>query len=59
MEALNRARAAGGKVAFDTNFRPRGWPDRDVAQRAFNDFFEISDIVLASVEDLDLCFGPR
>ena len=59
MEALSRARAAGGKVAFDTNFRPRGWPDRDVAQRAFNDFFEVSDIVLASVEDLDLCFGPK
>lgn len=57
METLNRARAAGGKVAFDTNFRPRGWPDRDVAQRVFNDFFEVSDIVLASVEDLDLCFG--
>jgi 2-dehydro-3-deoxygluconokinase len=57
METLQRARAAGAKVAFDTNFRPRGWPDRDVAQRAFNDFFDVSDIVLASVEDLDLCFG--
>jgi 2-dehydro-3-deoxygluconokinase len=56
-DALKRLRKAGGRVAFDTNFRPRGWPDRDVAQRVYNDFFEVSDIVLASVEDLDLLFG--
>jgi 2-dehydro-3-deoxygluconokinase len=55
--ALKRLREAGGRVAFDTNFRPRGWPDRDAAQRVYRDFFAISDIVLASVEDLDLLFG--
>ena len=57
LDALKRARQAGARVAFDTNFRPRGWPDRAVAQRAFNDLFAISDIALASVEDLDLLFG--
>jgi len=55
--ALKRLREAGGRVAFDTNFRPRGWPDRGVAQRVFHDVFAVSDIVLASVEDLDLLFG--
>ncbi len=25
--ALERARAGGARIAFDTNFRPRGWPD--------------------------------
>jgi 2-dehydro-3-deoxygluconokinase len=55
--SLKRVREAGGRVAFDTNFRPRGWPHRDVAQRVYRDVFEISDIVLASVEDLDLLFG--
>lgn len=56
-DALVRARRAGGRVAFDTNFRPRGWPDRVLARQVFNELFEIADIVLASVEDLDLCFG--
>ena len=57
IEALKRARQAGARVAFDTNFRPRGWPDLGAAQRVYNDLFAISDIVLASVEDLDLLFG--
>jgi 2-dehydro-3-deoxygluconokinase len=57
MEALGRARKAGSRVAFDTNFRPRGWPDRDVTRRAYYDAFAASDIVLASIEDLDLLFG--
>jgi 2-dehydro-3-deoxygluconokinase len=57
MRALDHARAAGRRVAFDTNFRPRGWPDRDVAQRAYHAAFGAADIVLASVEDLDLLFG--
>jgi len=55
--ALKQVREAGGRVAFDTNFRPRGWPDRDAAQRVYRDVFEIADIVLASVEDLDFLFG--
>lgn len=57
VEALRRQRKAGGRVAFDTNFRPRGWPDRDVAQRVYNELFDTADIVLASAEDLDLLFG--
>jgi 2-dehydro-3-deoxygluconokinase len=51
-EALERARANGARVAFDTNFRARGWPDLDVARAVFQDAFEIADIVLASTEDL-------
>jgi 2-dehydro-3-deoxygluconokinase len=50
--ALRRARSAGARVAFDTNFRVRGWPDLDVARRVFREAFETSDIVLASTEDL-------
>ena len=34
-EALRGARQSGATIAFDTNFRPRGWPDRDVARAAF------------------------
>lgn len=50
--ALGRARQEGTRVAFDTNFRARGWPDLDVARRAFTQAFEIADITLASTEDL-------
>jgi 2-dehydro-3-deoxygluconokinase len=50
--ALGRARGSGVRVAFDTNFRIRGWPDRDVARAVFGEAFEAADIVLASTEDL-------
>ncbi|MBM6579535.1 sugar kinase [Microvirga sp. BT689] len=54
---LRDARSAGKRVAFDTNFRPRGWPDQTVARTAFRQAFECADIILASTEDLDLLFG--
>ena len=50
--ALRQARAKGARVAFDTNFRARGWPDLDVARKVFREAFEAADIVLASTEDL-------
>ncbi len=50
--ALQRARDAGARFVFDTNFRARGWPDLDVARAVFRNAFEIADIVLASTEDL-------
>ena len=50
--ALHRARKRGARVAFDTNFRARGWPDLDVARSVFAEAFAASDIVLASTEDL-------
>jgi 2-dehydro-3-deoxygluconokinase len=50
--ALSRARKHGARIVFDTNFRARGWPDPDVARAVFDDAFAVSDIVLASAEDL-------
>jgi 2-dehydro-3-deoxygluconokinase len=50
--ALHQARTKGARVAFDTNFRARGWPDLEVARKVFRDAFEAADIVLASTEDL-------
>lgn len=52
MAALSRARLLGTVFVFDSNFRARGWPDRDVARRVFGAAFEAADIVLASTEDL-------
>lgn len=59
LAALDRARAQGGRVAFDTNFRPRGWPDHEVARTLYRQAFARSDIVLASTEDLAPLFGPE
>jgi 2-dehydro-3-deoxygluconokinase len=50
--ALGRARERGTQVAFDTNFRARGWPDLDIARDVYRDAFAVADIVLASTEDL-------
>jgi 2-dehydro-3-deoxygluconokinase len=52
IDALHRARKRGARVAFDTNFRARGWPDPDVARTVFDEAFAASDMVLASTEDL-------
>ena len=52
MAALQRARKHGARIAFDTNFRARGWPDPDLARAVFDEAFAASDIVLASTEDL-------
>jgi len=57
--ALEGARARGGRVAFDTNFRSRGWPDHEAARALYRRAFARSDIVLASAEDLALLFGPE
>jgi 2-dehydro-3-deoxygluconokinase len=54
---LATARADGVRIVFDTNFRPRGWPDLDAARAVFARIFASSDIVLASVEDDVLLHG--
>jgi 2-dehydro-3-deoxygluconokinase len=45
-DVLGDARSKGRRVAFDTNFRPRGWPDLDIARAAFRQAFECADIIL-------------
>ncbi|MDO9297848.1 sugar kinase, partial [Bradyrhizobium sp.] len=52
IDALGSARKQGARIVFDTNFRARGWPDPDVARAVFAEAFAVSDIVLASPEDL-------
>jgi 2-dehydro-3-deoxygluconokinase len=55
--ALDATRASGGRVVFDTNFRPRLWPDRAQAQAAYRAAFKRASTILASTEDLDQLFG--
>src|SRR5207244_3693687 len=46
LDGLRAARKRGTRVAFDTNFRARGWPDLDVARTVYGRAFEAADIVL-------------
>jgi 2-dehydro-3-deoxygluconokinase len=54
--ALDRVRRRSVRVAFDTNFRSRGWPDLEIARRAYQDAFDVSDIALASTEDMSALY---
>ena len=51
---LDEARARGVRVAFDTNFRPRAWPNRTEAQALFAEAIRRSDLVFTGLEDLAL-----
>ena len=57
LETLGRARGRGARVVFDTNFRPRGWPDPALARSLYGRMFAMADTVLASAEDLWLLYG--
>src|SRR5579871_6158812 len=45
-ELLAATRKNGGKIAFDGNFRPRGWPDKATARRAFEEIFPLVDLAM-------------
>lgn len=59
LEALKSVRMGKTRVAFDTNFRPQGWPVLDTARQVYRDMLGIADVVLASVDDLTPLFGAR
>src|SRR3954454_2293152 len=52
LAGIKRAREAGARFAFDTNFRARGGPDLNVARAVYQEAIAAADIVLASTEDL-------
>ncbi len=56
-DLLDRVRARGGRVAFDPNFRERGWPDRAVARAVFGALLDRADIVLPTFDDERTLFG--
>lgn len=54
---LDAVRAAGGRVAFDTNYRPWGWPDERAARVAVERTLERTDIALPTLDDERQLFG--
>lgn len=56
---LDAARDAGGKVAFDGNFRPAGWPNREEARGLFQKILARTDIALPTFDDERMLFGDH
>ena len=57
IELLAQTRRNGGRVAFDGNFRPRGWIDAAAARRAFESVLGHVDLALPTFEDEQALFG--
>ncbi|UFM63297.1 sugar kinase [Paracoccus sp. MA] len=55
--ALKAARAAGTQVVFDTNLRPKLWPDIPTMRREIEAAAAIADLVLPSFDDERGFFG--
>jgi len=56
-DVLTQFRAKGGLVAFDSNHRPRLWPDLATAQRVVERAWRGCDVGLPSLEDEMALFG--
>jgi 2-dehydro-3-deoxygluconokinase len=57
IELLMMARRNGGLVAFDGNYRPRGWSDSATARRVFDKLLPYVDLALPTFDDEQLLFG--
>ncbi len=57
MSILDGLRAGGTQVAFDSNYRPVGWPRIDDARKWMNEAFRRCDIALPTLDDEQRLFG--
>jgi 2-dehydro-3-deoxygluconokinase len=56
-ELLVASRRNGGRIAFDGNYRPRGWSEAENARAAFNAILPLVDLALPTLEDEQALFG--
>ncbi len=56
-ELINQYRRGGGKVIFDSNYRPKLWKDRAETLDAYKRMYELTDIALPTLEDEQQVFG--
>jgi 2-dehydro-3-deoxygluconokinase len=56
-DILSAAKLAGVIIAYDSNYRPRLWPDKAKAQAVFNHFLSLVDIALPTYDDEQLLCG--
>lgn len=51
LACLKKARVNGAKVIFDNNYRPKLWKRTDLAQTAYREVLQETDIALLTLED--------
>ncbi|TDG11300.1 sugar kinase [Seongchinamella unica] len=56
-DALADYRRHGGRVAFDSNYRPKLWPSRESTREAYEAMYRLTDLALPTIEDEQLVFG--
>lgn len=54
---LDRARQAGARVAFDSNYRPRGWNGPESARAVFAEMLARVDLALPTLDDERALWG--
>lgn len=54
---LKRFRSSGGRVAFDSNFRPALWKDTGTARDVVGEMWRHTDVALPSLDDEMALFG--
>ena len=52
-------RARGATVVFDNNYRPKLWPDVEVARENFRRAFSVASVALITADDHQALFGLR
>jgi 2-dehydro-3-deoxygluconokinase len=57
MAILDHLRAEGTQIAFDSNYRPVGWPSIDDARKWMSEAFGRCDIALPTLDDEQRLFG--
>jgi 2-dehydro-3-deoxygluconokinase len=57
IEAVAAARRRGVRIAFDSNYRPRGWSSAEEARRWFAEMWRTTDVALPGLADERAVFG--
>lgn len=59
LELLDALRTDGTRVAFDSNYRPAGWPDADTATARMDDVLSRASLALPTLDDERALHGDR
>src|SRR5258708_7405337 len=59
LRAVGEARRSGTKIAFDTNYRPRGWISPETARFSMMEALRSADLALPSLADEKILFGDK
>lgn len=58
-DLIQLARQAGVLICFDSNYRPKLWPNKKIAQDLIQKAWSLSDIYLPTFEDHQALFGDQ